>query len=103
MRKVQIKMERNLLGYTPFYYRWLCGLLHFLEVYVSDVVVGAAVAGLCACSGLSTCLLGLCLSIEDVLLGCAEGILDCVDGAVNRLDVAALVGFAELLESGFDG
>lgn len=83
-------------------------LFHFLEVDVGDTVVGGAVAAaLCAtlegCALLAGCALGLCLGVEDVLLGCAEGILDCVDGAVNRLDVAALVGFAELLESGFDG
>lgn len=37
---MQIKMECNLLGYTPFCYRWLVDLLHFLEVDVLHVVVG---------------------------------------------------------------
>ncbi len=37
-------MECNWLGYTPFCYRWLVDLFHFLEVYVGDVVVAAVAA-----------------------------------------------------------
>ena len=46
-------MECNLLSYTPFCYRWLWDLFHFLEVDVGDVVVAAVVAGvgLLACAG----------------------------------------------------
>lgn len=34
-----MKMERNRVGYTPFRYRWLVGLFHFLEVDVLNVVI----------------------------------------------------------------
>ena len=30
-------MECNSLSYTPFCYRWLWDLFHFLEFYVVDV------------------------------------------------------------------
>lgn len=32
-------MECNSLSYTPFCYRWLAGLLHFLEVDVFNIGV----------------------------------------------------------------
>lgn len=38
---MQIKMECNSLSYTPFCYRWLAGLLHFLEVDVFNIGVAA--------------------------------------------------------------
>lgn len=71
-------------------------LFHLLEVDVGDTVVGRSVAAaLCAtlegCALLAGCALGLCLGVEDVLLGCAEGCLDFLDGGVDGCDVLSLL------------
>ena len=69
------------------------GLLHFLEVYVGDVVVGVAALGL-TCAGIRTglsALLGLSLCVEDVLLDCAEEGFDFFDCGIDGSEVACLL------------
>ena len=76
-----------------------------LEVYVGYVVIGVVVAGLGAClgAGVGSGLLGLCLGVEDVLLGSAECGLDFLDGGVDAGEVLGLVGVFQFLEGAFDG
>ena len=61
------------------------------------MVVAAGVAGVrSAGAGLGTCLLGLGLSVEDVLLGSAKGGFNFLDGGFDAGDVLSLVGVFQL-------
>ena len=72
-------------------------LLNFFEVNVGYMVVAAGVAGVRgAGAGLGTCLLGLGLSVEDVLLGSAKGGFNFLDGGFDAGDVLSLVGVFQL-------
>ncbi len=87
-------------GLQPFLwiYMYSVTLLHFLEVYVGDVFVRTGGAALC--SGLRSLLgilLGLSLSIEDVLLCFTEYALDFFDSGFDSFYVAGFVGFLEFV------
>ncbi len=78
-------------------------LLHFLEVYVGNMVV-RTVAG-CSCTGVGlacTRVLCLLLGIENVLLGSAEGCLDILDGSVNACDILSPVCLFKACHGSFD-
>ena len=81
-------------------------LLHFFEVYVGDVVVVTRVVGgagisACVCLGLLS-LLGLSLSVVDVLLCGLESVFDFLDGSVTGGYVLALVSVFQFGEGAFD-
>ena len=88
-------MEYNSLSYTPFCYRWLVDLFHFLEVDVGHLVVAAPRACACAGIGVAGCLLSLGLGVEYILLGCAEGCFDFLDCSVDCSDILSLVSLFE--------
>lgn len=81
-------------------------LLHLLEVYVGDVVVVTRVVGgagisACVCLGLLS-LLGLSLSVVDVLLCGLESVFDFLDGCVTGGYVLTLVSVFQFGEGAFD-
>ena len=77
-------------------------LLHFLEVYILGAVV-AVVVGSGLRSGLLCAGLGLCLGVEDVLLGGSEGCLAFLDGGIDSFDILSFVCFLELGYCGLNG